>query len=125
MCSQTWKALGLQQPPVGGVVNSVALLWLGALFMLGVTLIYSVLIPNAFAAGILGFFTVYLISIAPLFRHQNPALLGGQAWSLVSYWSSLGIYAGVAGLFPALVIACVAALIPLPVALWLFRQRAY
>jgi ABC-type transport system involved in multi-copper enzyme maturation permease subunit len=115
----------LHQPPIGGVVTSVALLWLGALFVLGLTLIYSVLLPNAFAAGALGFFTAYFIVMGPLFHNQNPGLPGGQAWSLVTYWSSLDIYAGVANPFPALVIACIAASVPLPIALWLFRQRAY
>jgi ABC-type transport system involved in multi-copper enzyme maturation permease subunit len=118
-------AQNLQQPPIGGAISSVALLWLGALFVLGVTLVYSVLVSNALAAGVLGFFTVYLITITPLFRHQNPALPGGQAWSLVTYWSSLDIYAGATGPFPALVIAGIAALVPLLIALFLFRRRAY
>jgi ABC-type transport system involved in multi-copper enzyme maturation permease subunit len=118
-------AQGLHQPPMGGLVSSVALLWLGALSVLGVTLIYSVLLSSPLAAGALGFFTVYFIGIGPLFHHQNPALPGGEAWSLVSYWSSLDIYAGVTGPLPALVIAGIAASVPLPIALWLFRQRAF
>jgi ABC-type transport system involved in multi-copper enzyme maturation permease subunit len=116
---------GLPQPPLGGLALSAVLLWLGALFVLGLTLIYSVLFANALAAGALGFFTTYAIVIAPLFHNQNPALPGGEAWSLATYWSRLDIYAGVANPLQALAIALVAALVPLCIALLLFRRRAY
>jgi ABC-type transport system involved in multi-copper enzyme maturation permease subunit len=116
---------GLPQPPPGGLAASVALLWLAQLFVLGVTLIYSVLLPNALAAGLLGFFTCYAIAIGPLFHIHTPSLPGGTAWSLPTYWSSLDIYAGVANPTQALLISALAALAPLLLALLLFQRRAY
>ncbi|HEX4715941.1 MAG TPA: ABC transporter permease subunit, partial [Ktedonobacteraceae bacterium] len=71
--------VGVAQP-VGGVIVSTLLLWLASLCVLGITLVYSVLIPSSLAAGFLGFFTIYVLSLAPLFHNQNPSLPGGQQW---------------------------------------------
>jgi hypothetical protein len=49
-----WQGVELS---VGGVLLSMLLLWLAVLFVLSLTLLYSVLVPSALAAGFLGFFT--------------------------------------------------------------------
>ena len=111
--------------PIGGVFISTLLLWLGSLFVLGLTLMYSVLIPSAIAAGALGFFTTYVVSLGPLFHQQNPSLPGGLEWSLPTYWSNLDLYAGTINPTQSLMIAVIAALLPLLIALFLFRRKAY
>lgn len=120
---------GVAAPPVGGLLLSILLLWLGMLFVVGVTLLYSVLIPSALAAGVLGFFTIYVLAITPLFHsgagsHITYAL-GGPDWSIVSYWGSLGIYAGVESPMKSLLVSVIAALIPALVALALFVRKAF
>jgi ABC-2 type transport system permease protein len=119
-----WQGVELS---VGGVLLSMLLLWLAALFVLGLTLLYSVLVPSALAAGFLGFFTTYLLAIGPLLpdaRHHQSAL-GGPDWSITSYWGTLGIYAGVESPAKSLVVALVAALIPLLVAVFVFMRKAF
>ncbi len=111
--------------PIGGVLLSTLLLWLATLFVLGGTLVYSVLIPSSLAAGVLGFFTVYLLSLAPLFHVHTPSIPGGIEWSLPTYWSNLSIYAGTTNPTQSIVVAGLAALIPLLIALFLFRRKAY
>ncbi|HEV8194894.1 MAG TPA: ABC transporter permease subunit [Ktedonobacterales bacterium] len=118
---------GVRQPPLGGVLLSVVLLWLGELFVMGVTLVYSVLVPSAVAAGILGFFTAYALAIVPLFHNAstNHYYLGGPDWSVATYWSSLDIYAGGGDPVKALVAGLGTALFPLAVAVLLFRRKAF
>jgi ABC-type transport system involved in multi-copper enzyme maturation permease subunit len=48
---------GIAAPPLGGLMLSIVLLWLGMQFVMGLTLLYSVVVPSALAAGVLGFFT--------------------------------------------------------------------
>ena len=120
---------GVAAPPVGGLLLSIVLLWLGMLCVMGLTLLYSVVVPNALAAGVLGFFTIYVLGIAPLF-HTGTAphityFLGGPDWSIVSYWGSLSIYAGTDSPLKSLLVAAIAALIPAVVALMLFVRKAF
>jgi ABC-2 type transport system permease protein len=92
-----------------------------------VSLLYSVLVPSALAAGFLGFFTTYLLVIVPLFHdaRTHQYALGGPDWSIGSYWGTLGIYAGVESPAKSLVVALVAALIPLLVAVFVFTRKAF
>jgi ABC-type transport system involved in multi-copper enzyme maturation permease subunit len=120
---------GVAAPPLGGLLLSIVLLWLGMLFVMGMSLLYSVLVPSAFAAGVLGFFTTYVIVLAPLF-HSGTAphvhyFLGGLDWSIVQYWGSLGIYAGTDSPVKSLVVAGTAALLPAVAALVLFVRKAF
>ena len=118
---------GVKQPPLGGVLLSVTLLWLAELFVMGVALVYSTLIPTSIAAGVLGFFTTYAIAIAPLFHNgtTNQYYLGGPDWSLATYWSSLDIYAGGGDPVKALLVSLGVALIPLAIATLLFARKAF
>jgi ABC-type transport system involved in multi-copper enzyme maturation permease subunit len=120
---------GIAAPPVGGLVLSIVLLWLGMLFVMGLTLLYSVVVPSALAAGILGFFTTYIMVLTPLFHSGTGPhvhyFLGGLDWSIVQYWGSLGVYAGVDSPVKALAVAGVAALLPAVAALVLFVRKAF
>lgn len=116
---------GLALPPLGGLVASILLLWLAALFVCGVTLVYSVLIPNALAAGFLGFFTVYVLVIGPAIYNRVVNNAGGSDLSLGNYWGSLDIYVGAASPTQSLLIALAAAAVPLVIALALFRRKAF
>jgi hypothetical protein len=61
-----------------------------------------------------------------LFLHrQNPSIPGGPEWSLPTYWSNLELYAGMANPTKSIVVSIIAALIPLLIALLLFRRKAY
>jgi ABC-type transport system involved in multi-copper enzyme maturation permease subunit len=121
---------GIASPPFWGVILSITLLWLGMLFVMSLTLLYSLLIPQALAAGVLGFFTTYLLNIVPVIHTStsnalHPTYLLGTDWSLVSYWSSLGIYSGTMNPLKALVVAILAAMIPAGMALVLFMRKAF
>ena len=120
---------GIAAPPVGGLVLSIVLLWLGMQFVMGLTLLYSVVVPSALAAGVLGFFTTYILALAPLFHSSTGPhvtyFLGGPDWSIVNYWGSLGIYAGTDSPLKSLLVSVIAALIPALVALVLFVRKAF
>jgi ABC-type transport system involved in multi-copper enzyme maturation permease subunit len=120
---------GVAGPPLGGWLLSVILLWLAMLFVVGLALLYSVLVPNALAAGVLAFFTAYLLVIVPVIHTGTQPhvhyLLGGPDWQVATYWSSLGIYAGVDSPVKSLLIALIAALIPVALALALFVRKAF
>jgi hypothetical protein len=86
-------------------------------------------VPSAFAAGVLAFFTVYIVSIAPLFHSGTGShvhyFLGGLDWSIANYFGSLGIYAGVNSPVKSLLVAGIAALIPMALGLALFVRKAF
>ncbi|HEV2238220.1 MAG TPA: ABC transporter permease subunit [Ktedonobacterales bacterium] len=120
---------GVAAPPLGGWALSVILLWLAMLFIIGLAMLYSVLVPSAFAAGVLAFFTGYLQTIVPVI-HTGTAphvhyFLGGPTWQLATYWSSLGIYAGSDSPVKSLLVSGIAALIPVALALTLFVRKAF
>lgn len=120
---------GVAAPPLGGWALSVILLWLGMLFVIGLAALYSILLPSAFAAGVLAFFTAYILTIAPVIHTGAPPhvhyFLGGPSWQLATYWSSLGIYAGVASPVKSLLIAVIAAIIPVALALAWFVRKSF
>lgn len=96
---------------VSSVILSTVLLWLGSLFVLGATLIVSVAFRNVTASVI----AAALVVVAYWFS----ASLG------VGYWSSENLYAG-SNLAPTyFLVSTIAAAVPLLVALWLFRRKAY
>jgi ABC-type transport system involved in multi-copper enzyme maturation permease subunit len=118
-------ANGVAAPPIGGLLASVALLWLASLFVMGVTLVWSVIVPSALAAGIIGFFTVYAIVIGPAIYNRVAYNIGGSDWSLGNQWASLDIYAGVASAAEPIAISLAAALVPLAAAVLLFQRKAF
>ncbi len=121
---------GVAAPPFGGWVISIVLLWLGMLFVMGLTLLYSLVVPQALAAGVLGFFTTYALILIPIFHTSttdtlHPKYLLGLDWSLISYWSSLNIYSGATSPLKALVVALLAAALPALAALVVFVRKAF
>jgi ABC-type transport system involved in multi-copper enzyme maturation permease subunit len=121
---------GVAAPPLSGWVLSVLLMWLAMLCVIGLAMLYSVLVPSAFAAGVMGFFTLYILDIAPIMFHSGTQphvhyLLGGPPWELDTFWSSLGIYAGLDSPVKALLVAGLAALVPVALALVVFVRKAF
>jgi ABC-type transport system involved in multi-copper enzyme maturation permease subunit len=113
----TSALVGYSQP-LGGVVISTLLLWLGVLFPLGLALMFSVLFKDALWPLICALTIIILTAIPGFFPNWG-------AWSLPGYWSSQAAYLGQA--FPAkeLIISLTAAVLPLILAIILFRRQAY
>ncbi len=103
---------------IGGVVISTFLLWLGVLFGLGLALMFSVLFKDALWPLICAL-VITLLTVIPSF------IPDWGAWNLTSYWSNQTIYLGQGFPFKEYVICLVAAVIPLILALMLFRKRAF
>ena len=127
-------ALGYPQH-TGGVLVSAVLMWLGLLFVLGTSLLLSVILDSALLA-VVGTFLVWVVtSVAPAFAAQQATvLLSTQDGSLVRvfdglalspYWTSLAAYSGDS--FPTLqlLVSSVTAGMPLLAALWIFCRKAY
>ena len=97
---------------------ATGLLWLTALFPLGLSLFFSVMSSDSVRPVIFSL----LITLALML----PAIVpGGMQWSLWHYWSSQNAYQ--MGSFPLkeYLVCLVAALIPLCAALMVFRRKAY
>lgn len=105
---------------VGGVLVSTVLLWLGMLFVLGLALLFSVLFHDVLRPLIFSLLFTLLLSIPGLI--PNATL---NNWSLTSYWSNFAAYQGTMFPLQALLICLVAAIVPLALALPLFRRQAY
>ncbi|EFH83981.1 ABC transporter permease [Ktedonobacter racemifer] len=105
---------------VGGVLISTVLLWLGMLFVLGLALLFSVLFHDVLRPLIFSLLFTLLLSIPGLI--PNATL---NDWSLTLYWSNFAAYQGT--LFPlkALLICLIAAIVPVALAIPLFRKQAY
>jgi len=113
----TSALVGYSQP-IGGVVISTLLLWLGVLFPLGLALMFSVLFKDALWPLICALTIIILTAIPGFFPNWG-------AWSLPGYWSSQAAYLGQA--FPAkeFIICLIAAVLPLILAIILFRRQEY
>jgi ABC-type transport system involved in multi-copper enzyme maturation permease subunit len=113
----TSAIVGYSQP-IGGVVISTLLLWLGVLFPLGLALMFSVLFKDALWPLICALTIIILTAIPGFFPNWG-------AWSLPGYWSSQAAYLGQA--FPAkeFIISLIAAVLPLILAIILFRRQEY
>ena len=103
---------------IGGVIISTFLLWLGVLFGLGLALMFSVLFKDALWPLICAL-VITLLTVIPSF------IPGWGSWNLISYWSDQSVYLGQGLPFKEFVICLVSALLPLILALALFRKRAY
>ena len=129
------ETLGYPQH-AGGVLVSNVLMWLGLLFVLGTALLLSVMLDSTLLA-VVGTFLIYMLtSVVPAFVAQQIAVLylSSQnefpatlfdALALSPYWTSLAAYSG--NSFPTLqlLVSAVTAGLPLLVAPWIFRRKAY
>ena len=103
---------------ISGVLISTVLLWLGALFVLGLALLFSILFKDVLWPLVFALMITILTSI--------PGLIPGWSdWSLPGYWSSQAAYLGQEFPVKALLICLVAAVVPLILAIPLFQKRAY
>ncbi|HEY0754158.1 MAG TPA: ABC transporter permease [Ktedonobacteraceae bacterium] len=112
------SALGYPQDLLHLLV-ATGLLWLAALFPLGLSLFFSIILPDSVRPVI--FSLLITLALALL-----PALLpAGLNWSLWHYWCSLDAY--LTGSFPLkeYLVCLVTALLPLLAALVAFAKKAY
>ena len=128
-------ALGYPQN-TGCVLISAVLMWLGLLFILGTSLVLSVVLDNTLLA-LGGTFVVWVLtSLFPALIAQQVAVifLSSQsdfpatlfdALSLSPYWTSLAAYSGDSFPTVQLLVSSVTAALALLAALWLFRRKAY
>lgn len=103
---------------IGGVIISTFLLWLGVLFGLGLALLFSVMFKDALWPLICAL-TIVLLAVIPSF------IPNWGAWNLIGYWSNQAVYLGQGFPGKEFAICLVAAVVPLILALALFRKRAY
>jgi ABC-2 type transport system permease protein len=105
---------------VGGVLISTVLLWLGMLFVLGLALLFSVLFHDVLRPLIFSLLLTLLLSIPGFIPN---AMLND--WSLTFYWSNFAAYQGTMFPLKALLICLIAAIVPVALAIPLFRKQAY
>jgi ABC-type transport system involved in multi-copper enzyme maturation permease subunit len=105
---------------VGGVLISTVLLWLGMLFVLGLALLFSVLFHDVLRPLIFSLLFTLLLSVPGLI--PNATL---NDWNLTFYWSNFAAYQGTMFPLKALLICLIAAMVPVALAIPLFRKQAY
>jgi ABC-2 type transport system permease protein len=105
---------------VGGVLISTVLLWLGMLFILGLALLFSVLFHDMLRPLIFSLLFTLLLSVPGFI--PNATL---NAWNLTFYWSDFAAYEGTIFPLKALLICLMAAIVPVALAVPLFRKKAY
>lgn len=104
--------------PIGGLLICSLLFWLGMLFVLGLATLFSVIFSDVLRP--LGL-TLVIVLLAAL-----PGFIPGwQDWSLPAYWTSLPAYLGAEFPLKQLIVALIAAALPLAIALPLFRRQQY
>ncbi len=107
---------------VGGVLIATLLLWLGTMFVLGLALLFSVIFDDILRPVAFALIIAVLVGIPSAVGFFLPSW---SDWSLPNYWASLPAYLGTT--FPAkeLAVCLVAAVLPVAVALPVFRKRQY
>ncbi len=108
----------LQNVNVSGVTLSALLFWLGTLFVLGVSTLFSVIFNDVLRPLALTVVVVLLLSLPGFFPH-------GSDWVLPSYWSNLPAFLGQEFPTKALVVSLIAAAIPVLASVPLFRKQNY
>jgi ABC-type transport system involved in multi-copper enzyme maturation permease subunit len=105
---------------VTGVLLSTVLLWLGMLFVLGLALLFSVLFKDVLRSLVGALLVTLVLSLPGLIPHS-----GINDWNLTLYWANFAAYQGTAFPVKALLICLLAAIVPLALAIPLFRKQAY
>ncbi|MEO7001650.1 MAG: ABC transporter permease [Ktedonobacterales bacterium] len=103
---------------IGGVLISTVLLWLGMLFVLGLALLFSVVFKDVLRPLVGSLLVTIAFSVPGYIPHA-------QDWNLTFYWASFAAYEGTAFPWKALIICLVAAIVPVALAVLLFRKQAY
>ncbi len=105
---------------VGGLLISPLLLWLGLLFVLGLALLFSVMFHDVLRPLIFSLLLTLLFSVPGLIPNTT-----FSNWNLTLYWSNFTAYQGTMFPLKALIICLVAAIVPVALAIPLFRKQAY
>ncbi len=106
--------------PVAGVLISTLLLWLGTLFVLGLALLFSVLFHDVLRPLVLSLLITLLLSVPGLIPNA-----AANTWNLTFYWSDFAAYQGSDFPLKSLAICLVAALVPVALAIPIFRRQTY
>lgn len=109
--------LGHPQPLAGALI-SLLNFWLGILFVLGVATVFSTISHDVLRPIAFTLVTVLALSAPALFQ-------GGSQWVLPAYWSSLPAYLGQEFPWKNLLIVLISAVIPVALAVVLFRRQQY
>ena len=134
---------------VPGVALSVLLVWLGALSVLGVALLASVLFRSVISSVVAVVVALFVIAVFP---EALNALVSGVQWTmgvancgdygnlympcgipyellddlrLYAYWSSEGLYTGKSLAPVNFLVSALSAALPLAGSLWLFDRKVY
>lgn len=139
----TYKGYPTSSLSAVGVWLSTALIWLGSLSVLGMALLVSVLFRDVVRSTIITLVAVFLLFEFPLdlnfvspdervqrFHSETDpepdASVGMvRGASLPFFWTSENLYQGKEFASVHFLVCTVAAVLPLVVALWLFRRKAY
>ncbi len=105
-----------------GLTASALLIWLGTLWVLGVASLFSILFDDLLKPVGLAMLIAILVGIPGLVAVLLPEW---AAWSLPNYWYSLPAFQGTGFPTKELAVCFVAALVPVAIALPLFRKKAY
>ena len=115
-------ALAGHPQDIFGLAASALLIWLGTLFVLGVAALFSVLFDDLLKSVGLALLVAVVVGIPGLVATLLPEWAN---WSLPNYWFSLAAFQGTG--FPAkeLAVCLVAAVVPVAIALSIFKRKAY
>ena len=116
--------------PVGsldaaGVALSVVLMWLGALFVLGVAILCSVVFGDAVKSFLTTLLVGYLMFNVPVAAGDDGLNPLPQLLVLPDFWRASRLYSGESFAITNFLVCFTTAALPLMVALWLFRRRPY
>src|SRR4051812_32899721 len=103
---------------LGGIATSALLFWLGTLFVLGISTLFSVVFNDVLRPLALTVGVIVLLSLPGLFPN-------GSDWVLPSYWTSFPAFMGQEFPTRSLLISLVAAIVPIALAVPLFRKQEY
>jgi ABC-type transport system involved in multi-copper enzyme maturation permease subunit len=103
---------------VAGVAVSALLFWLGTLFVLGLSTLFSILFSDVLRPLALAVVVLLVLSLPGIFPN-------GGDWVLPGYWSSLPAFLGQQFPLKELVVSLVAAAVPIIAAVPLFRRQQY
>jgi ABC-2 type transport system permease protein len=102
---------------VAGMIISTLLMWLSAMFALGLATLFSTLFADVLRP--LAVTLVILIAVGV------PAVFNQPDWALSTYWSNVAAYLGQEFPMKELLVSLVAAILPLLIAVPLFRRQQY
>jgi ABC-2 type transport system permease protein len=104
---------------LGGTLFSALLLWLAGLFVLGLATLFSVVLGDVLRSLALTLTVIVLLAVLPALL-QLPAV-----WQIPGYWTSFSAFQGHEFSVRQPLVSAVLAVLPLLVALQMFRRQQY